>query len=65
MYSSVEQRMDLLRGLMDTDGSCDKRGVVEFNTSIPRLADDFYKLCRSLGIVLNRKVRRIFSVLFK
>ena len=58
MYASIEQRMELLRGLMDTDGSCDKTGSIEFSSSIPRLAEDFYKLCRSLGIVLTKKTKK-------
>lgn len=57
LYSSEEQRMELLRGLMDSDGSCDKTGSIEFSSSIPNLAKDFYKLCRSLGIVLTNKVQ--------
>jgi len=58
LYGSVEQRIELLRGLMDSDGSCDKTGSITFSSSIPRLADDFYKLCRGLGIVLNRKIKK-------
>jgi hypothetical protein len=57
LYSSEEQRMELLRGLMDSDGSCDKTGSIEFNSSIPTLAKDFYKLCRSLGIVCTNKIQ--------
>lgn len=52
-YSSIEQRMELLRGLMDSDGSCAKNGKIEFSSSIPSLAKDFYSLCRSLGINLS------------
>lgn len=58
MYSSVEDRMELLRGLMDSDGSCDKSGSIEFSSSIPQLANDFYKLCRGLGIVLSNKIKK-------
>lgn len=59
-YCSVDQRMELLRGLMDTDGSCDLTGSIEFSSSIPKLAEDFYKLCRSLGITVTRKERSTF-----
>jgi LAGLIDADG-like domain len=58
LYGSIEQRMELLRGLMDSDGSCDVTGSIEFSSSIPKLAEDFYKLCRSLGIVLSKKIRK-------
>jgi len=55
MYSSIEDRMELLRGLMDSDGSCDMTGSIEFSSSNEKLALDFYKLCRGLGIVLTKK----------
>jgi hypothetical protein len=53
LYSSLEQRYELLRGLMDTDGSCDKSGHIEFGTSISKLASTFSDLCRSLGIAFK------------
>ncbi|MGB9111279.1 MAG: AAA family ATPase [Acidimicrobiales bacterium] len=48
-WSSVEQRLDLLRGLMDTDGTIDKRGCVLYLTSSPQLASDVALLVESLG----------------
>lgn len=50
LLSSKEQRMELLRGLMDTDGCCDNRGNAEFCQMKGRLADDVYTLLRTLGI---------------
>jgi len=44
-----ESRVELLRGLMDTDGYCEKLGHAEFSTSISSLADDVALLIRSLG----------------
>lgn len=58
LKGSVKQRLALLQGLMDTDGSCSKKGVFEFSSSIPKLADDFEKLCRSLGISIKRKEKK-------
>lgn len=49
LQASVEQRWALLQGLLDTDGSIDKRGCIEFSTSSPRLAADFHELVASLG----------------
>lgn len=49
LYDSVRNRVDLLRGLMDTDGSAYGKGVVEFGTSSPRLAENVVWLVRSLG----------------
>lgn len=50
LISSKQQRIDLLQGLMDTDGYCSAKGVVEFTTISKRLSIDFQELCNSLGI---------------
>ena len=47
--SSILQRIELLRGLMDTDGSCSRAGQSVFVTTSPRLRDDVIHLVRSLG----------------
>jgi len=49
LYGSIEQRMELLKGLMDSDGYSGLTQV-EFTTTIPQLAKDFYNLVNSLGI---------------
>lgn len=49
LYSSVENRIELLRGLMDTDGYADGSGTAEYATVSSRLADDITELARSLG----------------
>lgn len=49
LRAGPDQRMALLQGLMDTDGTASTRGKVEFSTSNPRLRDDVLELCRSLG----------------
>lgn len=54
LRSSFMQRLELLQGLMDTDGSCSKDGGLEFSTVYPRLAESFYTLVRSLGISISR-----------
>lgn len=48
-YSSAEQRSELLRGLLDTDGTAGKHGSVTYSTTSRRLADDVIWLVRSLG----------------
>ena len=51
LRASFEQRLALLQGLMDTDGTCDKRGrSQEYCTNLPALRDDFCELLASLGI---------------
>lgn len=49
MYGDVEQRKDLLAGLMDTDGTVAKGGKITFCTTAKRLADDVLRLVWSLG----------------
>jgi len=58
LRSSVEQRMELLRGLLDTDGSADKRGRIEFTSSQPSLAEGFAELLLSLGYSFSRGSRQ-------
>lgn len=50
LRGSAEQRIDLMRGLMDSDGYCDARGVGYFTTTSRIMADQFVELCRSLGL---------------
>lgn len=50
MTASAMQRWELLRGLMDTDGTCSKDGQCEFTQKNERLARQFVELCASLGI---------------
>ena len=73
MQSSVEQRMELLRGLMDTDGFCEKRGQCEFSQKDEAFVDQFRELLASLGIKSSKREKvirchgkdcRAFSVLF-
>ncbi|GAA2031213.1 hypothetical protein GCM10009720_09340 [Yaniella flava] len=54
--ASVEQRFELLRGLMDSDGSIDKTGSCELSLSHQRLAEDALDLIRSLGIKASLNV---------
>ena len=49
LFSSIEQRMELLKGLIDTDGYIDKKGRVKYTTVSFRLVKDIISLCNSLG----------------
>lgn len=49
-YSSIYQRMELLRGLMDTDGTIGKLGNIEFSNTNYQLIKDVVRLLNSLGI---------------
>lgn len=48
-FGSIEQREELIRGLMDTDGYA-KESVIEYYTVSDRLSRDFLDVVRSLGI---------------
>lgn len=49
LFSSIRQRLQLLRGLMDTDGTCIKHKETIFYTSSSQLRDDVIFLVESLG----------------
>ena len=48
-FSSKEQRLELLKGLLDSDGSISKEGCIEFTVKNETLANDVLWLVRSLG----------------
>lgn len=50
LRSSLEQRTQLLRGLLDSDGYVSKNGQVQYRTVDAPLAHDFMELARTLGI---------------
>jgi len=54
--SSRQQRLELLRGLMDSDGYCQNRGRCEIELTEKRLADDLCTLLSSLGFKYRRTV---------
>lgn len=56
-HGSIEQRLALLQGLMDTDGTVTKTGRTSFCSTSPRLLADVMRLARSLGATTstNRK----------
>lgn len=50
LRGSVEQRLALVQGLMDTDGTVSKKGHCDFTVVDRRLAEQFFELVQSLGI---------------
>lgn len=58
LRGSIEQRLDLLRGLMDTDGYCSAVGTCYFDSTIPELVKGAHELMLSLGIK-TRPVHRL------
>ena len=52
LWASADQRLALLQGLMDTDGSCN-RGRCEFSNKSEAIARSVYHLAASLGLKPN------------
>ncbi len=49
LETDIQSRVNLLQGLMDTDGYVSEKGSLEFATVSTRLKDDFIYLVNSLG----------------
>jgi len=64
-YSSIEDRLSILQGLMDTDGHCmlSKKGEfcgTEFSTISEKLCDDLAEIVHTLGGICRKKSRRSY-----
>jgi phosphate starvation-inducible PhoH-like protein len=61
--NSEEVRLELLRGLLDTDGSCEKhhsgKSRVKFYSSSEKLVDDVIFIVQSLGGVAHKTIKKI------
>ena len=58
LLGSIEQRTNLLRGLMDSDGTCDKKGRCNFDNTNYKLIEAVRYLCSTLGIKTSLTHRR-------
>lgn len=56
-HGSVEQRWEMLRGLMDSDGTAEKNGSTTYSTSSKKLADAIVYLVRSLGGIARLRTK--------
>lgn len=59
LRASRDDRVALLQGLMDTDGTADKRGQCEIALSKPDLMDDVLHLVSGLGIKATIRTRQV------
>lgn len=65
-YSSIENRVALLQGLMDTDGTIKKSGEASFCTVSKQLALDVIEIVQSLGgraVLRQRKAKKTESII--
>ncbi len=69
--ASTNQRVELLRGLMDSDGYCNPRGTAYFSNKSERLIEGVYELAAALGLkpskfsTENPKYGRYWRVVFQ
>ncbi|MDX3020127.1 type IV secretory system conjugative DNA transfer family protein [Streptomyces acidiscabies] len=63
LLGSVEQRIDLLRGVMDTDGTISGDGEMEFTSASQAFAKGVQTLVRSLGgrVAINIKDKVMYT----
>lgn len=59
LRASIDQRLELLRGLMDTDGHCEKSGRCEFYQKDSVLVEQVGELLSSLGIKWRSRYKEI------
>jgi hypothetical protein len=67
LLASTQQRLALLQGLMDTDGTANKKGGCSFYSSIKKISDAVETLVVSLGMKCTRtqKVGKLYGVKHK
>lgn len=58
LRGSYDQRMALLRGLMDSDGAVSSRGQAEFFNVNKKLAEGVLELCWTLGLKASMTLRK-------
>lgn len=65
LNASYPQRLELIQGLMDTNGYVSKRGEYSYTTVSPQLAEDFVYLIRSVGGIAYTKLLKNTSYVNK
>ena len=61
LLSSIDDRLELARGLIDTNGYIDKSGHIQWRTVSKQLNNDFIFLIRSLGYRTSVHIRDKFN----
>lgn len=64
LYSSIEDRLELARGLIDISGNIDRKGRISFHTVSKQLAEDFKFLIYSLGYRVKLRINKKTYVIY-
>lgn len=59
LTASRQQRLELLAGIIDTDGSCSGNNAIEIISVRKELADNYIELARSLGFRAKQSIKVI------
>ena len=57
LYNSIYVRLEVLRGLLDTDGTVTSSGHISYSTTSEQLAKDMKQLVWSLGGIVRERTR--------
>jgi len=60
-YNSQKSRLELLAGLLDSDGYLDRNSCFEITTKFPKLKNDILFLARSLGFYCSCNIKKILK----
>lgn len=60
MRGTAEQKLEIVRGLLDTDGHINEHGSIDFSTTSLTLANQFRELIFSLGGICKFKQRQTY-----
>jgi hypothetical protein len=58
VFNSIENRLDFIRGLMDSDGYCNTRGSCQFYQSDELIIDKVRTILSSLGIKNTKNIKQ-------
>ena len=57
LYGSVKDRIDMISGIMDSDGTVNKQGKCQFTQKDKQISEDILKMLLSLGIKASLRQR--------
>ena len=61
MQSSIKQRIELIRGLMDTDGYISKKGDCYFYNTNEQIINSFTYILSTLGVIYSKLIKKTYK----